>query len=191
MLGPGEQEFRIISAVSPLHLHLASHHQFQELSRLVNNAALTADYVNPFTVEEGALVLAESGGVWHRARIINILPNNFFKVDLFDLAVEAEVELNEIGRATEDLMKIPVLVKKCALSSIYGREEESLKLQEKLKSLMVGMDTVKGEVLEEKDGLTMVRIPSIEEKLREDAVPAVSKRQALLEKLKSKKSIPE
>ena len=83
------------------------------------------------------------------------------------------------------------MVKKCALSSFYGREEEALKFQEKMKSLMVGMDTVKGEVLEEKDGLAIVRIPSIEEKLREDAVPEVSKRQALLEKLKSKKSIPE
>ena len=166
MLEPGEQEFRIISAVSPLHLHLASQQQFQEISRLVNNAAITADYVNPATVEEGALVLAETGGVWHRARIINILPNNFFKVDLFDFAVEAEVELNEIGRATEDLMKLPVLVNKCALSSFCGREEEAIKLQEKMKSLMTGMDTVKGEVVEVKEGLAMVRIPAVEEKLK-------------------------
>ena len=36
------------------------------------------------------------------------------------------------------------MVKKCALSSFYGREEEALKFQEKIKSLMVGMDTVKG-----------------------------------------------
>ena len=191
MLEPGEQEFRIISAVSPLHLHLASQHQFQEISRLVNNAAITADYVNPATVEEGALVLAETGGVWHRARIINILPNNYFKVDLFDLAEEAEVELNEIGRANEDLMKLPVLVNKCALSSFYGSEEEALKMQEKMKCLMTGMDTVKGEVVEVKKGLTMVRIPGVEEKLREEVVPTVSKRQSLLEKLRIKKLISE
>ena len=110
MLEPGEQELQIISALGPLQLYLANRHQFQELSRLVDNAALTADYVNPATLEEGALVLAESTGVWHRARITKILPNNFFRVDLFDFDREAEVELNEIGRVAEDLMKIPVLM---------------------------------------------------------------------------------
>ena len=191
MLEPGEQEFQIISAVSPLQLLLANQLQVQEVSRLVNNAALTADYLNPATVEEGDLVIAESGGVWHRARVIKILPQNYFKVDLFDLAVEAEVELNEIGRANEDLMKLPALLKKCALNSFYGREEEALKWKEKMKSLMAGRETVKGEVVEEKEGLALVRIPDVEEKLREVTMPPVSKRQALLEKIKNKKLIPE
>ena len=63
MLEPGEQEFQIISAVSPLQLLLANQLQVQEVSRLVNNAALTADYLNPATMEEGDLVISESGGV--------------------------------------------------------------------------------------------------------------------------------
>ena len=142
-------------------------------------------------MEEGDLVIAESGRVWHRARVIKILPQNYFKVDLFDLAVEAEVELILIGRATEDLMKRPVLLKKCALHSFYRREEEALKSQEKMKSLMAGRETVKGEVVEEKEGLALVRIPDVEEKLREVTMPPVSKRQALLEKIKNKKLIPE
>ena len=191
MLEPGEQEFQIISAVSPLQLLLANQLQVQEVSRLVNNAALTADYLNPATVEEGDLVIVESGGVWHRARVIKILPQNYFKVDLFDLAVEAEVELILIGRATEDLMKRPVLLKKCALHSFYGREEEALKSQEKMKSLMAGRETVKGEVVEEREGLALVRIPGLEEKLQEVTGPPVSRRQALLERLKNKKLIPE
>ena len=191
MLEPGEQEFQIISAVSPLQLLLANQLQVQEVSRLVNNAALTADYLNPATVEEGDLVIAESGGVWHRAKVVKILPQSYFKVDLFDLAVEAEVELNEIGRANEDLMKLPALLKKCALYSFYGKEEEALKWKEKMKSLMAGRETVKGEVVEEKEGLALVRIPDVEEKLREVTMPPVSKRQALLEKIKNKKLIPE
>ena len=187
VLEPGEQELQIISALGPLQLYLANRHQFQELSRLVDNAALTADYVNPATLEEGALVLAESTGVWHRARITKILPNNFFRVDLFDFDREAEVELNDIGRVAEDLMKIPVLMRKCALHSFYGREEEAPKSNEKLKSLVAGLETVMGEVVGEKDGLCLVRIPSLEKKLMERSVPEVSKRHALLEKLKSKK----
>ena len=55
----------------------------------------------------------------------------------------------------------------------------------------MGMDTVKGEVVEVKKGLTMVRIPGVEEKLREEVVPTVSKRQSLLEKLRIKKLISE
>ena len=45
---------------------------------------------------------------------------------------------------------VPVLVKKSALSSFYGagenREEEALKLKEEMKSLMAGIEAVKGEV---------------------------------------------
>ena len=133
-------------------------------------------------------MLAERDGVWHRARIINVLPENFFKVDLFDFAQEAEVELNEIGRAPEDLMKIPVLVRKCALHSFYGRDEGALKSEEKMRSLMAGLETVTGELVEEKEGLSLIKIPCLEEKLREGPMSGLSRRQ-IIEKLKNNKRI--
>ena len=70
--------------------------------------------------------------------------------------------------------------------------EEAFTLKEKMKSLMEGLDTVKGEVVEEKEGLTLLSIPCIQEKLetKELSVPTVSRRQALLDKLRNKKLIP-
>ena len=89
-------------------------------------------------------------------------------------------------------MKIPVSTRKFAVNSFYGREEEAFTLKEKMKSLMEGLETVKGEVVEEKEGLTLLSIPCIQEKLesKELSVPTVSRRQAHSDKLRSKKLIP-
>ena len=50
------------------------------------------------------------------------------------------------------------MLTKCALESFYGREDQAMKkeVMVKMNSLMVEFETIKGEVVEEKEGLTWV-----------------------------------
>ena len=118
----------------------------------------------------GDLVVAKVNGIWNRAKILDILPNNFYEVDLFDFTDTAEVGIRDICKPTQEVMEAPVLVTKCALASFYGREEEAKKkeVMVKVKSLMMEFEIIKGEVVGEKEGLTWVRIPSVEEKIIKD-----------------------
>ena len=86
------------------------------------------------------------------------------------LVCTAEVGIRDICRATREVMEAAVLVTKCGLESFCGREEEAVKEEVimKVKGLLKEFDTIKGEVLGEKEGLTWARIPSVEEKILED-----------------------
>ena len=183
---------QIVSAVSPVELYLSNKKQFIELSQSIslqaNKDAENGDFVHPVIV--GDLVLALANGNWSRAEIVDVLPDNCYRVYLFDFAETTVVELNDICKATRELMEFPVPVTKCALESFSGAEDENQMdlVKEKMKSVLTEL-TVQGEVLEEKDDVTMVRIPVLEEKLRErKPVPALSARQELLRKLKEKRS---
>ena len=186
------QELLIVSVVSPVEFYLSKKENFLEISSsissLANKVAETGDFVHPVIV--GDLVLALRNGKWNRAKIVATLPDNFFTVHLFDLAETAEVELNDLCKATRDLMEFPVLVTKCALHSFQGREKEADKVKEKMKSLMRVYETVKVEVRDDEDGLTMVRLPDVERKLTETEVNLTSpssSRQELIRKLKLKR----
>ena len=169
----GEQELLIMSTVSPLEVYLTSFAQFREFSEFSNTvtnkvAISAAKHFRRFS--SGDLVVAKVNGMWNRAKILDLLPNNFYEVDLFDFADTAEVGIRDICRATHEVMEAPVLVTKCALESFYGREDEALKkeMMVKVKSLMIEFETIKGEMMGEKDGLTWIRIQSVEEEIMKD-----------------------
>ena len=131
----------VVSAGSPVELYLTNKQRFSEVSALADKVAETADFVHPVTV--GDLVLAERNGAWTRAKVVEIISSNCFRVDMFDLAVTVEVELNEICKATMELMEIPVLASKCVLHSYYGRESQAEIEQERMRDLMKGLSTVR------------------------------------------------
>ena len=101
VLPRGEQELLIMSTVSPLELYLSSYTQFIEFSDFTNTiinkvASAAAQHADFKRFLSGDLVVAKVNGTWYRAKILDILPNNFYEVDLFDFADTAEVGIRDI-----------------------------------------------------------------------------------------------
>ena len=77
-----------MSTVSPLELYLTSYTQFIEFSDFTNTiinkvASAAAQHGDFKRFLSGDLVVAQVNGIWNRAKILDILPNNFYEFVFF------------------------------------------------------------------------------------------------------------
>ena len=180
------QELLVIGSVSPLELYITDMTKFEEFSQTptarLNMMGETADYVHLSQV--GDLVLIFKEECWNRASVMEVLPNDQLKVRMIDYPETIEIEKKLVRNAPEEALKFPVLVAKCCLDSFHGREEKAAKQVDKLISLGLDYKPVEGEVLGCQDGVTRVKIPSVECQLSEEEPK--SSREAILKKLMKK-----
>merc|ERR1712227_193383 len=154
--------------------------KFEEFSQTptarLNMMGETADYVH--LPEVGDLVLAFKEECWNRATVMEIFPNEHLKVRLIDYPETVDIEKKLVRNAPEEALGFPLLVAKCCLDSFHGMGEKAAKQVDKLISLGLDYKPVEGEVLGCKDGVTRVKIPSVECQLSEEEPK--SSREAIL-----------
>ena len=186
VLEAGKQELLVVASVSPLEVYITDMTKVEEFTQTptarLNMMGETADYVH--LTEVGDLVLAFKEECWNRASVMEILQDNRLKVRLIDYAETIEIEKKMVRTAPEEALEFPVLVAKCSLDSFHGREEKAAKQVEKLVSLGLDYKPVEGEVLGSQDGVTRVKIPSVECQLSEQEPK--SRWEAILKKLMKK-----
>ena len=171
VLQRGQQDLLILNVNSPIQFYLASHENFVQFTFL--NSSLSrgnddqTETVRPFV---GDLVLVYKNGIWNRAEIVNVLINDFYEVEMFDFAQLTIVGLKDMCRAKQEMMNLPVLATKCGLYSFRDREDQAYHepTRRKMKVLMKRLESIEVDVVEEKDGVTWVRIETVEKQLWSD-----------------------
>ena len=171
VLQKGKQDLLTLTVNSPIQFYLASHENFVQFTFL--NRSLSGgndDQTETVRPSVGDLVLVFKNGIWNRAEIVNVLINDFYEVEMFDFALLTIVGLKDMCRAKQEDMNPPVLATRCGLYSFRDREDLAHKerIRMKIKVLMKRIESIEVDVVEEKDGVTWVRIETLEYKLWAD-----------------------
>jgi len=167
----GLQAVLMLKMVSPMELYFCSVENFVEMEKnmiMWEEAATKADDIT--VAVKGDPVLACDDGTWYRGVVIQIMSDNMVQVELVDVASCSTLHITQLKKPSAEVMKGEVMAVSCCLESWVKEDRDRVMAKEKWESKVSSMveyyEEMQVHVVGEVKGQLIVRVPELEEKLK-------------------------